>query len=322
MRSAFAILVVGLVFYPAIAGAAYFGDSSGDTAAPSSQLKDVDLSLKQADASPKMLDVQGGGESVYAPPSPPSERELVNQGGVNLDLRVVYATDYVFRGIDRSNTTSGHDAPNLQLDGSIHFNIGAKSPNPFVGVFVNVFNSDPISRFQEIRPYFGFELTLKPFIFEAGHRTFIYPEREELNTSEGYLKVTLMDEWVFRMEKPLLRPFVTVAYDYDKYNGYYAEGGVEHVFTFERTGLTVTLQALVAYSRGYDIVAGPQREDNGLQRYQVGLVAEYSLNNLLNIPQRWGHWSFVGFINYTDAIDKDLTTDTTIWGGGGIDFRY
>src|SRR5687768_12102344 len=44
-------------------------------------------------------------ESVYDLEAPAAEDEGFNQGGVNFDLKVRYMTDYVFRGIDRSEGT-------------------------------------------------------------------------------------------------------------------------------------------------------------------------------------------------------------------------
>jgi len=279
---------------------------------------------RAADLRTPQLSLQKDDESVYAPPSPPSELDLYNQGGVNLSLQVRYMTDYVFRGIDRSETGGSEDAPNLQFDGTITFNLGNRVPHPFMGIFVNVYNSDPISRFQEIRPYFGTTFELRPFIFEAGHHTFIFPERDENNTSEFYVKVTLMDEVLLRSAEPFLRPYALAAYDYDKYRGWYYEAGVEHVFRLERTGFTLTAQASAAYVVGVELFTGegPLGEDTGFQRYQVGLIGEYSLNSLLNIARRYGQWSIVGYGYYTDNLSNRVRADTQVWGGGGIEFRY
>src|SRR4051794_32409283 len=68
---------------------------------------------------PMKLAMEPDAQSVYAPPVPPSEEEGTNQGAVNLDLTVRYMTDYVYRGIDRSEVGGSEDAPNLQLDGRI-----------------------------------------------------------------------------------------------------------------------------------------------------------------------------------------------------------
>jgi len=97
------------------------------------------------------LTLQQRPESIYAPAAPPREDEGVNEGAVHLDLTVRYMSDYVYRGIDRSEVGGREDAPNVQFDGKLEFDLG-KLPHPYVGLFVNVYDSDPISQFQEVRP--------------------------------------------------------------------------------------------------------------------------------------------------------------------------
>src|SRR5690349_13788015 len=127
---------------------------------------------------PRLLIQSSDYDSVYAPPEPYVPNTGINEGGVEFNLDVSYFTDYVFRGVDegeriantrasgdttgRPNADPGHeDAANLQIDANMKFDLG-KAPHPFVGVFVNTFNADPESRFQEIRPYLGIEWTLRP----------------------------------------------------------------------------------------------------------------------------------------------------------------
>jgi hypothetical protein len=277
---------------------------------------------------PIKLAMEPDTESVYAPPVAPREEEGINQGAVNLDLTVRYMTDYVYRGIDYGETIPGttfgggaEDAPNLQFDGRILFDLG-KLPHPYVGIFVNVYDSDPISRFQTVRPFFGLEWNIRPLTIDVGHQNFIYPERDDSSTAEVYGKITFDDSWLFRTEKPLLSPYVYAAYDYDLYNGYYLEGGVSHDFAIEDTGIVLTALADVAYVRGQQIYLLEGTDDTGFQHYDLGLIGRYSLNTLLNIPKRYGDFSLEGYIYYTDSLDSQLRADTQIWGGVGIRFQY
>src|SRR5690348_3551785 len=85
---------------------------------------------------PILLSLQPEPASVYAPPAAPREQVGLNEGGVHVRLDVNYMTDYVFRGLDRSDGTGltvpgqsaksfGHeDAPNLQFDGQISWDLG------------------------------------------------------------------------------------------------------------------------------------------------------------------------------------------------------
>src|SRR4051812_36071368 len=259
-------------------------------------------------------------QSVYAPPPPPREDEGLNQGGVNFNLEFRYMTDNVYRGVSRS--TENPHTPNLQFDGSVDFNLG-KFPHPFVGAFINIHSSDPVSRFQEIRPYFGVNWNLRPFIVEGGNITYIFPERDELNTGEVYAKVTFDDSWLFRTDKPILSPYVMGAYDYDKYNGYYIEAGVKHDFVFENTGFTLTTLARIAYIINQPFFSTTvDGKDTGLQHYELGLVGTYSLNHFFHFSPRYGTFTLNGYLFYDDRTSSDLKADIQIWGGGGIGFRY
>jgi hypothetical protein len=279
-------------------------------------------------------------ESVYAPPEPPDPQEGVNEGGVKLDLTVSYLTDYVLRGIDMGEFAASmgtnppapsspdddlggsEDSPNLQVDGQVMFDLG-KIPSPFFGVFVNVFDADPESRFQEIRPFFGLQLTARPITFAAGHNSYIYPDRDDLNTTEVFGKITVDDSYFFLTDDPILSPYVYAAYDYDLYDGLYAEAGVEHDFVFEPLGIVLTAQASIAYVTGHQLFALTEGgDDTGLQHYRLGLIGQYDLNNSLGIPLRYGKWNFNGYLFYVDGIENDLRAETQFFGGAGIGFSY
>jgi hypothetical protein len=277
-----------------------------------------------AEVQPLQLAQLGDVESIYEDVGPPKPEEGFNAGGVTFDLTVSYLTDYVFRGIDRSEEAGNEDAPNLQFDGFFEFDFG-RAPHPIAGVFANVFEDDPISEFQEIRPYAGLKWDLRPLTVEATYRTYIFPEREDFNTNEVCLGVTLDDSRVWRTEKPVFTPYAFAAYDFDLYNGVYLEAGVKHDFELEGTGIVITAVADVAYVTGHPFFADTSDVDpseNGFQHYDLGLIGSYSLNTLLNIPRRYGQWSLNGYLYYTDGLEDGLLADTQMWGGVGLRFRY
>jgi len=117
-------------------------------------------------------------------------------------------------------------------------------------------------------------------------------------------------------------PYAFAAYDYDKYNGYYIEAGVEHAFEVEGTGLTLTAQASIAYEKDILYFSATGIRDSGPQHYQLGLIGSYSLNKAFNVPLRLGEWSLVGYLYYDDNLEHDLVGTTQLWGGGGITFHY
>ena len=267
--------------------------------------------------------------SVYAPPPIFTPEQGVNQGGVTLQIDVTYYTDYVFRGIKRfsdAETGASEDSANLQPFGKVSFDLG-KLPSPFVSVFANVATDDQVSNFEEIRPTVGFDWDLRLFQVSAGHTSYVFPSRNERETNEIFASLTLNDAAVFNTERPILSPFVFAAYDYDRFDGLYLEGGLRHDFEVENTGLTVTVEGVVAYVNHYGLLAGPpdatgNAQDTGFPFYQLGLIGRYDLNALLNLSTRYGEFALTGYLYYTDGIDDSLRADTQLWGGAGISFRY
>lgn len=258
-------------------------------------------------------------ESVYAPPAPPSPEEGTNQGALHIDTKVNYMTDYIYRGIEPIPTL--HHGPNLQFDGNLNLDLG-KLPHPFAGVFTNINSSDEIQNFEEIRPFFGFDWKLAPFDFTAGDNTYIHPDRSGLDTGDFFMQLAFDDSIIFHTKRPVFEPYIYAAYDYDRYNGWYLEAGIKHDFVFENIGFVLTTYADVAYVLDDQQFAGPTGDAIGFQHYELGLRGTYSLNNLLNFSKRYGEWSIIGYLSYTDGIDSDLRAKTDLWGGVGIGLRY
>ncbi len=275
--------------------------------------------------------------SVYAPPEPERAEDLTNRGGVNVDLNFRYLTDYNYRGISFNRAvftppTAGHPAvgklhaSNFGADGTLTFDLG-KLPHPFVAVLANINDSDPLSRFQEIRASAGADYTLRPIDVRAGVNAYIYPERERLtpspNTAEGFVKLSLDDTFFFLTDAPILEPYVYAAYDYQVNNGWYLEAGVRHAFAFPDQGVTLAPHADVAYVSHYDrtfVAVSPQ--DSGFQHYDVGLTADLSLNHLFALPPRYGDFALEGDLTYTGKFSNAILADTEVWGGVGLKFRY
>lgn len=263
--------------------------------------------------------------SVYLQPTDPAYptgAEMGNQGGVNLDFRFSYLTDYVYRGVDFSETGGTEDSPNFQFDTRVQFDLG-KAPHPYLGIFANVYNSDPVSRFQEVRPFFGAEWEIRPLTIDAGLNTYIFPEREDLNTSEVFVKFQFDDSYWLKTERPLFSPYAYSAYDFQEYLGWYFEVGVEHEIVFEDTGLSITFFGDAAYVLNHQFyMIGGGEEDSGFQHYDVGMTVRYDLTAGGRMPPRYGSWMLEGYLVYTDSIENDLLADTQLWGGAGLRFRY
>ncbi len=298
------------------------------SAVPSDSATAISVEPLRLDAQPEQY------ESVYAPPENAGDEKGTNQGGLNIDLRVGYLSDYIWRGIDRSESGGAEDSANFQFDGQLKWDAG-KFPHPFVGLFSNVYDADPISRFQEIRPYFGFEWTDRPITLSLGHSNYIYPDRDQFNTAEVWTLLKVDDSYFFRTEEPIFSPYLLVAYDYDTNHGFYMELGISHDFVIENTPLTITPEASIAYvdnnkefrAEGASptdpaFSEGTTGPDSGFQHYQLGVEITYGMNQLLNLSTRFGKIDFKGYLFYTDGISDELRASTEIWGGVGLRFTY
>ncbi|HUB27732.1 MAG TPA: hypothetical protein VL992_20070 [Tepidisphaeraceae bacterium] len=270
-------------------------------------------------------------EGIYTMPQPPLPGQGTNQGGVNFNLDLSYFNQYVYRGVDHSIgeakpsgvfTLKGSTL-NFQVDTNLHFDLG-KFPHPFLGLFTDVYDADPVNKFQEVRPYYGLEWEVKPFTLIGGGNTYIYPGRTDLNTAEYFGKFSFNDSLLFHSATPIFSPYYYAAYDYDKNKGWYMEGGITHDFPFEDFGVTFTTQADVAYIMGYQeqFVFINEFHDTGWQHYDLGFKLAYSLNHLFNLGQRYGQFDILASIFYTGTIDGDLTANNILWGGVGIGFSY
>lgn len=264
-----------------------------------------------------------GDETVYAPPPPLSEGQGINTGAAQFSINFDYLNRYVYRGVNHDSVASNAKSLNLLFEGRLEFDTG-QYPHPFVGLFTNIYDSDPISRFQEIRPYAGLDWNLRPFRVEAWDVEYIFPQREQFNLPEVDLKISLDDSLLFNTEDPILSPYVLGAYDYHKNNGTYLEIGVKHDFVMEDWGLTLTPAAAVAWISGLQqqFIFIDTVKSTGWQHFEVGLTAKYSLNQLLNVSRRFGQFDVKGYLSYDDALNRKITASNVIWGGVGIGFTY
>lgn len=305
-------------------------DSATPAAAPLNSVCDSaaapppQTALDALGSSALLLDDSEDDNAVYGPPPlSPEQQEGTNSGGVNLDLDIGYATDYVYRGVDHDDVGPSGNSLNLLIDSRLTFDFGPY-PHLFVGVFADVYNADPVSQFQEFRPSVGADWNLRPFLLELGHNSYIYPQRENFDTSELYLKVTIDDSLLFNTDSPIFSPYAMGAFDFGSGKGWYVETGLRHDFVIEDWGLTLTVKGDVAYIARLQtqFIFTNTEQDTGWQHAEGGLYASYSVNNLLNIPRRYGEFNLTGFVTYSGKLSKQLTASNVLWSGGGLAFRY
>lgn len=260
-------------------------------------------------------------ESVYPQVTAPTPGEGYNAGAVHFEMDASYWTRYVYRGVDQS--TKGKATENsLQFNGYSEFDLG-KIPHPFIGLFANVFNNDPVSRFEEVRPFAGFKWIIKPLTFEAAYQIYQFPNRRAQDTQETWARLSLDDSRLFRTEKPIFSPYIYGAWDFELYQGFYLEAGIKHDFVIEDLGVTLTPSASAAYVlHDKYFREGTDTYDTGLQHAQAGLTLSFNLNALFNVPRRYGEFHLKAYGFYTEGIDNRLRGDSRLYGGAGFSFEY
>jgi hypothetical protein len=258
-----------------------------------------------------------------AQPTNPWGDQHLNNGNVHLNLDFAYANKYFYRGINQDAVSSHGNSLNLLFDGKLEFDL-AQYPHPYVELFTNVYDADPLSRFQEIRPILGAEWDLKPLDIDLASVNYIYPEREVFNYPEIDLKLTLDDYLIFNTERPIISPYILAAYQYQKHEGWYLEFGMKHDFVFEDFGLTVTPEMNIGWISGLkqQFVFINDVRCTGWQHLELGLTITYSLNHLLNVSQRFGEFDVKGYGFYNDKLRSNVTADNGFWGGIGLGFKY
>jgi hypothetical protein len=247
----------------------------------------------------------------------------LNNGGTHFSLDFAYANKYIYRGVDHDVVASHGNSLNLLFDGRLEFDLG-RYPHPFVELFTNIYDADPLSRFQEIRPIAGADWNLRPFDLELSHVSYIYPEREDFNIPEVDTKITFDDSLLFDTEKPIFSPYVLGAYDYQKNQGWYVEFGLKHDFIFEDIGLVISPEVNVGWISGLKqqfVILNPLH-NTGWQHYELGVTISYSLNVLLNLSKKFGEFDVKGYGFYDNRISGDITATNAVWGGVGLGFKY
>ncbi|MGA2441396.1 MAG: hypothetical protein ABSH08_10575 [Tepidisphaeraceae bacterium] len=251
--------------------------------------------------------------------------QQVNSGGAHFSLDFAYANRYIYRGVDHDTVATHGSSLNLLFDAKLEFDLG-QYPHPFVEVFTNIYDADPLSRFQEIRPSVGADWDVKPFDLELVDISYIYPERESFNLPELDVKITLDDNLLLDTDKPILSPYVLGAFTYAKNEGWYIETGMKHDFTFEDLGLVITPEANIAWITGlkqqFVFVNTATQHCTGWQHLEFGLTITYSLNVLLNVSKKFGEFDVKGYGFYDDRLSAQITSTNAFWGGIGLGFKY
>ena len=252
---------------------------------------------------------------VYAPPmlerddAPAADvRELLPLHG---NVTIGVATDDVFRGVELNPSADGAHA---QLSARLTLGDDGLGPRPFAGVVADAAGDGGFA-LQSLRPAAGVEVVGEWGTVALGHRSLLFPDGG-LDTNEVFVESAVSEYY------SLFQPFGLVAYDYDRYDGLYAEAGLRVALAKPTDNLGLNIEVVTGYAQDYGLLAGPDGDDTGFAHYRLGVSARYGLNELLNLPRDRGEWSVLGEIGYVDGLDGRLRADTQVFGGVSLSVRF
>ncbi|MEM6560789.1 MAG: hypothetical protein AAF656_04240 [Planctomycetota bacterium] len=225
-----------------------------------------------------------------------------------------WSSDYVFRGFEILEPGGREDSGNYYLDAQLTLERDNR-PVVYVELFANAAESDPLVEFQTYQPTIAATGRIDALQWTVGHTSFFYPERPQLRSNEVFVEFEYIQNTAV-IDDDYWQPFVLAAYDYDRFDGLYAEAGLR-LFVPMLEPAYLNFEAAVAAVADHDQFGG-----SGLQHYRVGVTAGYELNELLNVSRSRGRVSIEGTLVYTDGIDDDLASTTQLHGGVGVRLQF
>ena len=268
-----------------------------------------------------------------------------------VDYMVV--SDYIWRGINFSEFYGGFREGREKLNHQL--TVGTSYDTGRFGTFGVLFwlewyaEQDRFNRMggmhdndhlQEVDYNVSWTYEIKPMhtSVEVGWIAYAFPQAsgDGYCTNEWYFKLRFDDRVLFGTKKGVLNPYFYYGMDVDDgQGGQWMELGVEHAFALADLGcrnvmvlkdITVTPSWMMGidhrllhrYAVDVDGDPGPSTR---LALLQWGLNVGYDLSGALKIPERYGSASVNGFLNFSQALRRDLLNDE-LFGGFNITYEW
>jgi hypothetical protein len=261
---------------------------------------------------------------------------------VTLNLNYTLASDYIWRGINFSEYPGeGREDLNHQITTAfaIETPIGTVGASGWFEWFQGQehLNPDATNHLQEIDYTLFWNHAISPIgtTIEFGWIAYTFPHlsAESFATYEFYGKASLDDSVIFGV--PIVKPFAYWGFDYDNgHNGSWIQVGGSHDFKAADVSelstipfvkdLTVTPSLAVAFDwryLNYFAVAGTASPHRKVANITYGLGVTYDLGNALNLSKRSGSVAVGGFLNYSQAVERDLLNDE-LYGGATLAYSW
>ena len=264
-------------------------------------------------------------------------------------------SDYIFRGMNMSDPKPGYAGqkseggrwPNQQLTTGFEIDLGKFGR---VGGSVwfewycgqpSLMPNDGSNTFQQVNynVYYAYLIEAIGLDVQVGYLWLDF-RRLRIDTQEVNLKLTwddsiLMRALGFDVKKPVLNPYLFVAFDVDfAAGGVYFELGMSHPFALAAMGLnstpflkdiTVTPSMMIAGDTHYLNKLSGLRSNSGNNQCQLnnityGLDVKYDLKSALSIPDQYcGSLYVKGFMNYQQRLtNASSLINDELYGGISI----
>lgn len=278
-----------------------------------------------------------------AVPDEPEATDAARPVPLALGLRYAVASDYVWRGINLSEyPREGQEKVNHQLGSYLeaHTPIGNVGGRVWFEWFIGQEELTPRSAkyLQEIDYTVFWSYCVEPIgtTVELGWTAYQFPrQRGDLyDTYEVYGKLSLDDSVIFGI--PLVSPFAYWAFDYDLgEKGSWIQVGGRHDLALADLGspfksltfikdLTLTPSVAADFDHRYldkFAVAGSGSESRKLASIEYSLAVTYDVTSAVGARERPGKLTVGGFINWSQAVRRDLLKDE-LYGGAALEYSW
>ncbi len=262
---------------------------------------------------------------------------------LSFSLDYTLVSDYVFRGINLSEYAGeGREKLNHQMS------TGIELATP-VGNFGGYFWFEWFAGQQKITPgsgnlqevdyvvYWNYDIEPIAITLELGWIAYTLPPvgGDAYDTYEVYAVLSYDDSGLFSTQESVLNPYVYYGLDYDLgNNGSWIEIGISHDFALgEIAGLeaapvikdlTISPSLVLGIDHRYldkFAVAGSGRVSTKLANLNYGLAISYDLSGAVGIDPKFGSLSLAGFLNFSQALRRDLLNDE-FYGGMSVSYTW
>jgi len=232
-------------------------------------------------------------------------------GGISLEAGVDLYGKYVWRGMLLTNDPVVQPSLTLGWKG-LSLNVWGSIDTTDVNE-MGAGTDGPSYRLQELDYTLSYGHTLVDGVdVEVGYILYTFPGTAYEKTSELYASLSLAI--------PYLNPSLTVYWDFDEADGFYANLGIEHTFELtEKLGLTVGAGLGWGDKNYHEYYLGP--DTNALSDYSVGASLDYAVNDNFSISLSATHTDFVS-TNIGEAAEAGYLHRRNFFVGLGFSFSF